>query len=88
MKNRQRQKGDYKASSFCCLQESSPGPEHYHVRTQLIRRISDVVSHGLNYEAGMRIEPYGSFLSNLFTPQGDLDLAIEGSKYPQYETLC
>ena len=27
---------------------------------------------------GLDLEPYGSFVSGLYTPQGDLDLSIEG----------
>ena len=67
------------------MQEQTPSPSDYEVRHAVIMRMRDIVAHGLNFYSGLGVEPYGSFVSNLFTPTGDLDLAIEGAMVPQYE---
>ncbi len=41
-------------------------------------RIGDVVAEGLQDGAELHVLPYGSFVSKLYTPNGDLDIALEG----------
>jgi len=44
----------------------------------VIKRIDEVVKGGLLQFKGMHVQHYGSYTSGLFTPSGDLDIAIEG----------
>ena len=41
-------------------------------------RIGAVVAEGLQDGAELHVLPYGSFVSKLYTPNGDLDIALEG----------
>lgn len=60
------------------LQSETPSDEDYRLREGVIRRINDTVRGGLLGFRGLHVEHYGSFTSQLFTPTGDLDIAIEG----------
>ena len=51
---------------------------HYKIRQEVIQRVDHIVRSGLKGYTGMHVEHYGSFTSGLFTPTGDLDIAIEG----------
>ena len=48
------------------------------VREQVLQRMNEVVAGGLAGYSNLHVEPYGSFVSGLYTPGGDLDIAIEG----------
>lgn len=61
------------------MQEETPSDEHYEIRRDVIRRVDNLVRSGLRGHKGMHVEHYGSFTSGLFTPSGDLDIAIEGT---------
>lgn len=61
-----------------CMQEQIPGERDETMRMDIIERINSVVAKGLCGYTDLRVEPYGSFVSGLCTPGGDLDIAIEG----------
>lgn len=44
----------------------------------MMARIGAVVAEGLQDGAELHVLPYGSFVSKLYTPNGDLDIALEG----------
>ena len=60
------------------LQSETPSQEDYVKREGLIQRINALVASGLMQFTGMYVDTYGSYTSGLFTPQGDMDIAIEG----------
>lgn len=60
------------------LQKETPEDKDYRIRNDLIRRLNDAVKSGLLSFKGLHVEHYGSFTSGLFTPTGDLDIAVEG----------
>lgn len=41
-------------------------------------QLGGIVAAGLDGHTGLRVEPYGSFVSGLYSPSGDLDISIEG----------
>ncbi len=47
-------------------------------RAGVMERIGAVVAEGLQDGAELHVQPYGSFVSGLYTPSGDLDIALEG----------
>lgn len=65
------------------MQVQTPNEADKRKREEVADRINRLVVSGLNYNQGMYIQPYGSFVSDLYTPTGDMDLAIEGSMRPQ-----
>eukprot|EP00884_Botryococcus_braunii_P010144 jgi/Botrbrau1/19130/Bobra.0077s0042.1 len=67
------------------VQVLTPNADHKKKRESLTAIINRLVQSGLNYNTGMHVLPYGSFVSELYTPTGDVDLAIEGSMRPQNE---
>lgn len=60
------------------LQSETPSGDDIDSRERVIKRIDTLVRAGLSQFTGMHVETYGSYTSGLFTPQGDLDIAIEG----------
>ena len=60
------------------VQAQTPSEEHWEVRQGVLKRVDSLVRAGLAGYKGMWAEAYGSFVSGLFTPTGDLDIAIEG----------
>ena len=70
---------------MCLLQAETPVAQHYQVRQDVIRRVDELVRSGLRGYKGMHVEHYGSFTSRLFTPSGDLDIAIEGRLWLENE---
>lgn len=61
----------------------TPDEQDKQKRQNLARFVDKLVKSGLNYHEGMFVLPYGSFVSDLYTPTGDVDLAIEGIMRPQ-----
>ena len=61
------------------LQECTPSQVHYDIRNAVMERINRLVQPGLMQYTGMHVAHYGSFTSGLFAPNGDLDIAIEGT---------
>ena len=60
------------------MQAETPTALHCKIRQEVIERVDNIVRSGLRGYTGMHVEHYGSFTSGLFTPTGDLDIAIEG----------
>ncbi len=60
------------------MQEQTPSPEDAEKRRQILERLGAIVAAGLDGHIGLRVEPYGSFVSGLYCPTGDLDISIEG----------
>ena len=55
----------------------------------MLNRFSDLVRGGLGswYGPHLRVEPYGSFVSGLFSPGGDLDISLEGELSQGYASV-
>lgn len=60
------------------LQRQTPEEEHYQAREAVVSRIDSIVKQGLLQFDGLHVDHYGSFTSGLFSPTGDLDIAVEG----------
>ena len=60
------------------MQSETPSAQDTAIRQDLVSRIDEIVRQGLLQFGGMHVETYGSFTSGLFTPNGDMDIAIEG----------
>ncbi len=60
------------------MQEQTPGPQDAAKRRQILEKMGGIVGLGLDGHTELRVEPYGSFLSGLYSPTGDLDISIEG----------
>nr|GEZ54535.1 protein HESO1 [Tanacetum cinerariifolium] len=58
------------------LQVVNPTQEDWQKRFQIINDLGAVVGT-LEVFRGATVEPFGSFVSNLFTRWGDLDISIE-----------
>ncbi|PWA70902.1 nucleotidyltransferase family protein [Artemisia annua] len=58
------------------LQVVNPTDEDWHKRFQILNDLGAVVGT-LEILRGATVEPFGSFVSNLFTKWGDLDISIE-----------
>ena len=63
----------------CMLQEQTPNAEDAEKRRGILQAIDDIVQTGLPDYPGLCIRPYGSYVSGLYCPSGDLDLSIEGT---------
>ena len=61
------------------LQEQTPDTEDADKRREIIQAVDDIVQDGLPDYPGLCIRPYGSYVSGLYSPSGDLDLSIEGT---------
>lgn len=60
------------------MQEQTPGPQDAARRRQILEKMGGIVGLGLDGHTELRVEPYGSFVSGLYSPTGDLDISIEG----------
>ena len=65
-------------------QEQTPKEQDRAVRQQVLDSVNQVVGKGLAGFTDLHVEPYGSFVSGLYTPGGDLDIAIENSVVGRY----
>ena len=63
----------------CMLQEQTPTEEDAQNRREILQQLDDIVQTGLPDYPGLGIQPYGSYVSGLYCPSGDLDLSIEGT---------
>jgi hypothetical protein len=59
-------------------QEHTPSAEDAARRREVVARMDVIVRSGLDAHKHLFIAAYGSFLSGLYSPTGDLDLSIEG----------
>ena len=59
------------------LQEQTPTVEDAQNRREILQQLDDIVQTGLTDYPGLCIQPYGSYVSGLYCPSGDLDLSIE-----------
>ncbi len=59
-------------------QAQTPSAEDRAQRDDVVGRIDALVRSGLDNNKRLFITAYGSFLSGLYSPNGDLDLSIEG----------
>ena len=66
-------------SCSCMLQEQTPTTEDAQNRREILQQLDDIVQTGLPDYPGLCIQPYGSYVSGLYCPSGDLDLSIEGT---------
>ena len=62
-----------------CLQEQTPTAEDAEKRRGIMQALNDIVETDLPAYPGLCIKPYGSYVSGLYCPSGDLDLSIEGT---------
>ncbi|PSC67618.1 poly(A) RNA polymerase GLD2 [Micractinium conductrix] len=56
----------------------TPHDREQWLRLQAMGRLKELAQSGIQFCQGLDLEPYGSFVSGLYTPTGDLDLSIEG----------
>ncbi|KAL4440632.1 hypothetical protein ABPG75_003633 [Micractinium tetrahymenae] len=59
-------------------QQNTPTGRELQLRLQAMARLKELAQSGIHFCVGLDLEPYGSFVSGLYTPTGDLDLSIEG----------
>lgn len=59
-------------------QQCTPTGREVQLRLQAMARLKELAQSGIHFCVGLDLEPYGSFVSGLYTPSGDLDLSIEG----------
>ena len=62
----------------CMLQEQTPNARDAQKRSEILQAIDEIVQTGLPDYPGLCIKPYGSYVSGLYCPSGDLDLSVEG----------
>ena len=60
------------------LQEQTPNARDAQKRSEILQAIDEIVQTGLPDYPGLCIKPYGSYVSGLYCPSGDLDLSVEG----------
>lgn len=60
------------------LQDLQPTPADNAIRERVLADVNNLVKQGLAGYHGMHVAPYGSFVSGLYTRNGDLDISIEG----------
>ena len=65
-------------SMLLLLQAHTPSAEDHARRQVVVQQVSDTVRLGLEGTSNLHISTYGSFLSGLYSPSGDLDLSIDG----------
>ncbi|KAK9824184.1 hypothetical protein WJX72_008402 [[Myrmecia] bisecta] len=66
------------------VKANTPSPADQLKREELLQRTCALVEEGLGDWVGMHVEPYGSFVSGLYTPSGDVDIAIEGHRRDRF----
>ena len=59
-------------------QKQTPTASDAEKRHDILQAIDEIVQTGLPEHPGLCIKPYGSYVSGLYCPSGDLDLSIEG----------
>lgn len=69
---------EFELTLRCLVRHASPTFSQRRAREGVIDRLSSLAKSGIRFCHGLFIEPYGSFVSGLYTPNGDLDLSIEG----------
>ena len=69
---------EFELTLRCLVRHASPTFSQRRAREGVIDRLSTLAKSGIRFCHGLFIEPYGSFVSGLYTPNGDLDLSIEG----------
>jgi DNA polymerase sigma len=57
---------------------SMPSDADHQRRVRVLKWLSDLVAGGVWRGRGLTVQPYGSFVSGLYTPSGDLDIGLEG----------
>lgn len=57
---------------------SMPSDADHQRRVRVLNWLSDLVARGVWRGRGLTVQPYGSFVSGLYTPNGDLDVGLEG----------
>ena len=62
------------------VQRLQPQLGHYRARDEVLARLDRLLREagGLWEVSRLHVEPYGSYLSGLFSLESDLDIAIEG----------
>lgn len=60
------------------LQIQEPSEEDAAKRETLLAQVNSLVEAGLAGFSGMHVKPYGSFVSGLYTSNGDVDISVEG----------
>ena len=60
------------------LQKLQPTPADDAIRQRVLQDVNNLVEMGLAGYYGLHVAPYGSFVSGLYTRNGDLDISIEG----------
>ncbi len=58
---------------------ATPTRRDMEVRLAVIHRLRTLARSGINFCTGLDLSGFGSFVSGLYTPNGDLDLSIEGT---------
>ena len=53
-----------------------------------MQAMDEIVQTGLPDYPGLCIRPYGSYVSGLYCPSGDLDLSIEGTPTGGCAAVC
>lgn len=56
----------------------TPSDADHQRRVRVIKWLSELVARGVWRGRGLTVQPYGSFVSGLYSPGGDLDIALEG----------
>jgi hypothetical protein len=67
---------------------ATPGAADIRLREQRISVYRSLAQSGIQFCRGLDLEPYGSFVSGLFTPHGDIDLSIEGSAVWEWDSAA
>ena len=62
------------------LQDQEPSEQDAGKRQILLANVNTLVEAGLAGFSGMHVKPYGSFVSGLYTSQGDVDISVEGAR--------
>ena len=65
-------------AGMAMLQGMQPSQGERARRLDTLELLGGVVERGIAYENNLQARPYGSFVSNVYSPGGDLDVSIEG----------
>jgi hypothetical protein len=57
---------------------ATPGAADRDERLAVVARLRGIARSGIRFCTGLDLEPFGSFVSGLYSPSGDMDLSIEG----------
>ena len=60
------------------VQGQQPTQQDRARRVNALELLGRVVEGGLAYEPNLKARPYGSFVSDVYSPTGDLDVSVEG----------